>query len=36
MYWFFILRKGNLSFWQLAAKYFDEAYLSNVSAYGTN
>ena len=26
MYWFFILRKGNLSFWQLAAKYPDEAY----------
>ena len=26
MYWFFKLRKGNLSFWQLAAKYPDEAY----------
>ena len=26
MYWFFILRKGNLSFWQPAAKYPDEAY----------
>jgi hypothetical protein len=26
MYWFFVLRMGNLSFWQLAAKYPDEAY----------
>ena len=26
LYWFFILRPGNLSFWQLAAKYPDLVY----------
>ena len=26
IYWFFFVRAGNLSFWQLAAKYPDEAY----------
>jgi len=26
LFWFFFFRSGNLSFWQLAAKYPDEAY----------
>ena len=26
IYWFFILRRGRLDFWKIAAKYPDEAY----------